>query len=95
MTPRKTEMKNGEGKELTGDDGLAGEGLAGVDVCGVARLQCSAALARRRCACRGCRDSKGTAQEMRRAGERIRETDVSFIASWKHECIAGGRFLRG
>jgi hypothetical protein len=42
-------MKNREGKELTEDDGLAGEGLAGVDVCGVARLRCSAALARRRC----------------------------------------------
>jgi hypothetical protein len=91
MTPRKTEMKNREGKELTGDDGLAGEGLAGVDVCGVARLRCSAALARRRCACRGCRDSKGAAQEMRRAGERIREIVASFLASWKHARVHRGR----
>jgi hypothetical protein len=90
MTPRKTKMKNREGKELTGDDGIVGEGLAGVNVCGVARLRCSAALARRRCACCGCRDSKGAAQEMRRAGERIRETVASFLASWKHECIAEG-----
>jgi hypothetical protein len=93
MTP-KTEMKNRKGKELTGDDRLAVEGLAGIDVCGVARLRCNAALARRRCACHGCRDTKGAAQEMRRAGERIRETAASFLASWKHECIAGGRFLR-
>ena len=63
MTPRKMEMKNIEGKALTRDDELAG-----IDVCGVARLWCSVALARRRCTCRGCRDSKGAAQEMRRVG---------------------------
>jgi hypothetical protein len=26
-------------------------------------------------------------------GERIRKTAASFLASWKHDCIAGGRFL--
>jgi hypothetical protein len=51
-------MKNREGKELTGDDGLAGEGLTGVNVCGMARLRCSAALARRRCACPGAETAR-------------------------------------